>query len=269
MFNIYFHKYLKVAPFALALWRAFEAQHIEDGYRSVSNVSQLKFKRPMLDLGCGFGEFAGVFFDRQVEVGIDINFDDLVRAKKINKYKELFMADARKMPFPDEKFATVISVSVLEHIPHPEKAIAEVFRVLKPGGIFIYTVPTIEINKDLFYPEIFRTLGLNGLRSFYLNTFHKVFKHVNLFSVKKWQIITREAGFKIIYLHGTFTRNMMLVFDLALIAALPSQICRWLLNTRWVWGLSWKKKILDLIFNRLGRDKRITGSNILVIAKKK
>ncbi len=86
MKNIYFHKYLKVSPFALALWRAFEAQRISD---AMGLNNSLIFKRPMLDLGCGFGEFAGVFFDRQVEVGIDIDLDDLIRAKKINKHKKL------------------------------------------------------------------------------------------------------------------------------------------------------------------------------------
>lgn len=262
MGNIYFHKYLKVSPFALSLWRAFEAQRIADAYGSMS------FTRPVLDLGCGFGEFVGVFFDRQVEVGIDINLDDLLRAEKVNKYKKLIMADARNMPFPKNKFSTVISVSVLEHIPQPQLAIKEVLRVLKPGGLFILTVPTVELNDHLFYPETFRILGLEKLRSFYIRTYHKIFKHVNIFPADKWYALVQNAGFEVIHRQGTFSRNTTLIFDLALITALPSQIARWMVNNRWVWGLPLKQKFLDIIFNKLQKDSHLTNSNILIIARK-
>lgn len=264
--NNYFQKYLKVSPFALALWRAFEAHRISDTL-GINNA--LTFKSPTLDLGCGFGEFAGVFFQRQVEVGIDINPDDLIRAKKINRHKKLFIADARKMPFPKNKFTTVVSISVLEHIPHPQLAIKEAFRVLKSGGLFIFTVPTVDLNNNLFYPELFKSLGLNKLRSFYLRTYHKIFKHVNILGADKWMKFTREAGFKILSSRGTFSRNTTLVFDLALITAFPSQMARWMINDRWVWGLPWKQKILERIFNKLKQEKQLTESNILIIAQKK
>lgn len=263
MINKYFHKYLKVAPFSLALWRSVEAQKISEVYKN------LIFNSPLLDLGCGFGEFAGVFFDKQVEVGIDINMEDLIRAKKTNKHKQLFMADARNLPFPQNKFATVISNSAIEHIPHPEKVIKEVYRVLKPGGVFIYTVPTVELNKNLFYPELFRKIGLKRLRSLYIKYYHKVFKHVNIFPVDKWTNITKRAGFEIVSCKGIFSRKLVMMFDFFLMTALPSQIGRWFLGDRWIWGLSQKQVILDSLFQKAANDKNITQSNILLIAQKR
>jgi SAM-dependent methyltransferase len=43
--------------------------------------------------------------------------------------------------FPDESFDLVITQDVLEHILHPERALAEIARTLKPGGTHLFTVP--------------------------------------------------------------------------------------------------------------------------------
>jgi SAM-dependent methyltransferase len=47
----------------------------------------------------------------------------------------------RELPFPDGSFAAVISVQSIEHVPDPERVIAEVRRVLSPGGRAIIVTP--------------------------------------------------------------------------------------------------------------------------------
>ena len=136
----YFKKYLQVAPLSHALWRSLEAQ-------SLKKLVKKGLVKPLLDLGCGFGEFAGVYFDSTVEFGLDISSNDLVLASKGKKFKKLILADARKMPFPDTSFETVVSISVLEHIKKVDLVFNEVFRVLKNGGEFIFSVPTNETQK--------------------------------------------------------------------------------------------------------------------------
>lgn len=49
--------------------------------------------------------------------------------------------DVRKTSFPSDHFDIVLSSDVLEHVPNPEQAFAEIGRILKPGGKFIFTVP--------------------------------------------------------------------------------------------------------------------------------
>lgn len=273
----YFDRYLQVAPFALALWRGKEAFSIMNGYleyekRLRSNKKSLDmkkpFKRPLLDLGCGFGEFAGVFFENQVEVGVDVSQEDLMMAQKGKKYKKLIAADARKLPFKADTFSTVLSMSVLEHITQPERAIEEIYRVLKPGGIFIYTVPTSELNSSLFYPSLFKQLGLHKMYSLYLQNYHKAFKHVNIIPSSRWVSMTKKAGFKIIIQEGTFSKTLIRWFDLLLPTSLPSQISRWLLGNRWVWGLSIKRPIVTYIYKAILKDTKINESNILIIARK-
>jgi len=63
----YLKDYLKVAPISHSVWRAAEAKEL----------SKIDLPPPTLDVGCGFGEFAGVFFDSMIEVGIDISLPDV------------------------------------------------------------------------------------------------------------------------------------------------------------------------------------------------
>lgn len=269
----FFRRYLEVAPFALSLWRSVEAQAIADVHLMLKPKLKRSqqagdFPRPLLDLGCGFGEFSGVFFDRQVEVGIDISLEDLLRAKRGKKYRKLFVADARNLPFPQCSYATVLSVSVLEHIPRPQHAIREVFRILKRGGHFIYTVPTIEMNRFLFYPSLLEYLSLPSLKSWYLFHFHKAFKHVTMTTKSNWIRMTESAGFKLLSVKGMFPGRLVAAFDISLISALPSQVTRWLFGTRSIWGLPLKAPVLETLFNRLYTDRDITNSNIIVVAQK-
>ena len=49
--------------------------------------------------------------------------------------------DLEAMPFPDGAFGTIVCTEVLEHVPDPSTALAEIRRVLRPGGTLIGSVP--------------------------------------------------------------------------------------------------------------------------------
>jgi SAM-dependent methyltransferase len=108
----------------------------------------------VLDLGCGAGRHAFEVYRRGARVvALDQNADE------IRQVRDMFGAmaaageapagasamavrsDALRLPFPDGAFDKVIISEVLEHIPADEAAIAEVARVLRPGGLLAVTVP--------------------------------------------------------------------------------------------------------------------------------
>ena len=115
----YLRRFLSITPISVAVWRAVEAKYL----------ATVKLNRPILDIGCGFGEFAQGFFDSKIDVGIDIAVKDLAMARRCGKYKKLILADARYLPFKDGSFPSIFSISTLEHITKPRKVIKEAYRV--------------------------------------------------------------------------------------------------------------------------------------------
>ena len=61
---------------------------------------------------------------------------DIESGLSYGNVKADFFWDGIKMPFEDGSFDVVISTEVLEHVPDPAHYLAEVKRVLKPGGVF-------------------------------------------------------------------------------------------------------------------------------------
>lgn len=92
-----------------------------------------------LEIGCGMGTDALQIAKKGIEVtAIDLTDEGIRLAKdrfSLNNYSaDLRIADAENLPFEDTYFDIVYSFGVLHHIPDTQKAINEIYRVLKPGG---------------------------------------------------------------------------------------------------------------------------------------
>jgi SAM-dependent methyltransferase len=56
----------------------------------------------------------------------------------------LLQGDALRLPFPDDQFDVITMLDVLEHLSDDSRALSEVFRVLKPGGHLVFSVPAYQ-----------------------------------------------------------------------------------------------------------------------------
>ena len=89
----------------------------------------------VLDLGCGVGHSFHLLAPRET-VGVDLDAQALA-----GQDRETVVADMRALPFADGGFASVLSVQSLEHVPDPERVLAEVARVLEPDGVAVFVTP--------------------------------------------------------------------------------------------------------------------------------
>lgn len=93
-----------------------------------------------LDIGCGVGSNFNVLkkFSSNVQ-GIDYSSKALSYCRK-KAYDGLQKMNAERLEFKDNSFDLVLCSDVLEHLDD-RKAVSEIFRILKPGGIFLFSVP--------------------------------------------------------------------------------------------------------------------------------
>lgn len=100
-----------------------------------------------LDVGCGVGQVVARLKEAGFEAyGVDVSEPNIERAKTFSDRCQLY--DGRKLPFPDQHFASVGALNVLEHVEEPEAFIAELVRVTDIGGRVV-----------LSSPNFFRVLG--------------------------------------------------------------------------------------------------------------
>ena len=108
----------------------------------------------VLDLGCGFGRHAFEAYRRGAHVvAVDRSEEEVTSVTSMFRamaaageapddvVARAVRADLLSLPFPDASFDVVMASEVLEHIPDDDLAMAEIARVVRPGGRVAITVP--------------------------------------------------------------------------------------------------------------------------------
>ena len=103
----------------------------------------------LLEVGSGLGHLVGQLEGTFETVAVDVNHWAMKQSKGVAPRTHLQVASAEDLPFADGAFGVVIIKHVVEHLSHPEQAIAELGRVTAPGGCLILATPNLD---SLFKP---------------------------------------------------------------------------------------------------------------------
>jgi len=224
-------RHLKDLPAFRALLRAVEARFYQN---------LLPLEEPVLDVGCGDGHFASVAFPRPLAAGIDPAAGVLGEARERGAYHVLARSLGDALPFADGCFATVVSNSVLEHIPAVEPVLGEIARVLRspdPSGAgcgrFIFCVPSNHFTELLFFSQIFRRLKLESAARAYERCFNRISRHHHCDGPEVWQARLDSAGLQLVDSFYYFSARATHALDLGHYFGLPSLVTKKLLG-RWI-----------------------------------
>jgi len=141
------------------------------------HLNEIKIKE-LLELGCGTGHWTRFFCEKGFRVtGIDESKSMLKIAEK-NKPKncEFRKADATQLPFQDNSFSAIASVTMLEFVEDVTKVMNEIDRILKPGGTLI--LGCLNENSELGKSK----------------EYDPVFQHARFFTPEKIQTILERFG---------------------------------------------------------------------------
>jgi ubiquinone/menaquinone biosynthesis C-methylase UbiE len=127
-----------LSGYEIARWKALESL--------ISKTLRLRDLKKVLDYGGGSGLHVGLW--ERLFPEAELYFCDIssvAKEKFQEKYPQLsgqyFMIDNNKAQCEDETYDVVVSIEVMEHVGNLQLYIHDIQRVLKPGGIFIWTTP--------------------------------------------------------------------------------------------------------------------------------
>jgi len=192
----------------------------------------------LLEIGSGLGHLVGQLEDSFETYGMDLNHWAIKESKSVVEDTALQTASAEEIPFVDGAFDVVIIKHIVEHLPNPEKAIAEIGRVTAPGGILILATPNLDSLLKPWKGESW--IGYQDPT------------HISLNSPSDWLNWIQKSGFS---LKRVFSDGF---WDVPYIPVLPSQIQKLLFGS-----LGGFQAITGLVFLPMR-----WGESIIVIAQK-
>lgn len=256
--NTYVQQLCELPAFR-ALLRAVEARFYTD----------LPMPQPILDVGCGDGHFASVTFDAKLDVGFDPWWGPLREAQSRDVYAKLMQANGAHMPFPSAHFATVISNSVLEHIPAVDPVLCEIARVMQPGGQFYFCVPGPNFRQFLSVARVLDAIRLPRLAEAYRRLFDYIARHQYYNTPQEWAERLVHAGLHLTRWWPYFSPGALAALEWGHPLGLPSLISKKLFD-RWLiapqpWNLAPTAAILRRYYEEALPDE---GAYLFFVAEK-
>jgi len=176
----------------------------------------------VLDMGCGDGHISQLLEQfitgTRRWTGVDIDEEELRLAAKRSFYERVLTTDSAVTSLPANSFDVAFSNSVLEHVHDLGPVLEVVARTVRPGGKFMFTVPSEYFEESIDSPSALRRslLGVKD-REEYIAQLNKRIAHFRYLSPVEWDELLGPLGFKrqhvSYYLDRPQTNRWMLVAD--------------------------------------------------------
>ncbi len=155
----------------------------------------------IFDMGCGRGYYLNMFryVSRCKLVGGELDEEIIGKARRnVGHLPDITLTQLNiyRLPFADNSFDAVVLSEVLEHIDDDQRGLRELFRVLKPGGVLVITVP--HANYPFWWDPINKTLETLTGRHIQHGPLAGIWaNHVRLYTRQHLRAAAQSAGFAV------------------------------------------------------------------------
>jgi len=196
--SIWGRGYASLSPTVLASFRLKE---------SLKALASVPAKATVLEVGAGAGQFIRSVKRIRPDLdcfGSDISKTAIEKAKLVDD-GVTYAVSGDTLPYADASMDAVLIYDVLEHVTDVQGVLREIYRVLKPGGIFYASVPCEGDWTSLWH--LCRSLGWKG------DLTRKYAGHINYFSRKSLRAAYAQAGFTSIrFRYSEHVLGQLLIF---------------------------------------------------------
>lgn len=193
----------------------------------------------ILEIGCGAGEtMAWIRSIRDVRyaAGVELFGDAAEIARSSFDDVEVTNIDVAKYNFRESSFDVILALDVLEHLPHPEITIKNLFNKIKIGGIFIASIPNIA-HYSVSLPLFIRGLWEYQDEGLLDKT------HLHFFNRRSAQKIFTDTGLEIVGVN--VVHRVPNIFNLQ---SHPNRIIRWRAEKIMLTICRWPRHLFDYQF---------------------
>jgi SAM-dependent methyltransferase len=198
----------------------------------------------VLDVGCGDAttyhrQLLGVVGELH---GLDVSARAVEQAKIVGVKAQVVKFDSERFPFEDNSFDGATCIEVLEHLFDPLFTAREIFRVLKPGGTLVASVPNFG-----YFADRLEALFRARLRTSYYDESNRFAgAHIRFFSLREFKRLLRAAGFEV---EEVIPHASCSIFDGLWVIGHLVRLTNWLkANVPYALRLGFLEKILPSVF---------------------
>lgn len=138
----------------------------------------------LLEIGSGLGHLVGQLEPHFHTYALDVNLWALRRSRTVAARSAHHLASAQNLPFSPRVFGVVIIKHIVEHLPEPQRAIAEIGRVTAPNGLLILVTPNLD--------SLLKPMKGEAWIGYQDPT------HISLRRPAEWLDLIRQAGFRLL-----------------------------------------------------------------------
>lgn len=165
-------------------------------------LEKIKLKKPssILDVGCGDGFYLYLLhslFPKAKIIGVDIDRNAIKSAIRNTKGRDVRLkyGNVCDLKFKDNSFDVVLASEVLEHLKEDKKGLKNIYRVLKPGGLVLVSVPNCSY--PLFWDPVNwfleRVMHKHIKSGFWAGIWNQ---HMRLYSKDELKYLLKKEGFR-------------------------------------------------------------------------